>query len=112
VARGWRNIPRKAAAPAGYWLVLGLITFLGMNAAIKIEATGTRLLVVVVVFGVALAGASLLEQLLRAYMPTDIKPDNEPTDTWPRWYLKFSEPIAYRQSDHLPYSYVVLPRPT
>ena len=35
----------------GYWLVLGLITLLGMNAAIKVEATRTRLFLVVVVIG-------------------------------------------------------------
>jgi len=51
VARQWGNIARRAAAPAGYWLVLGLITLLGMNAAIKVEATRTRLFLVVVVIG-------------------------------------------------------------
>ena len=60
----WGNIARKAAAPAGYWLVLGLITFLGLNAVIKIEATGTRLFLVVIVISVALGAASLLERLL------------------------------------------------
>jgi len=45
------NIARRAATPAGYWLVLGLITLLGMNAAIKVEATRTRLFLVVVVIG-------------------------------------------------------------
>ncbi len=46
-----------------------------------------------------------MERLLRTYQPTDIKLDNDPTDIWPQWYLQFSEPITYRQSDHLPYSY-------
>jgi hypothetical protein len=70
MARGWGNIARKAAGPAGYWLVLGLITFLGMTAVIKIEGTGTRLFLVVIVFGVAFGAASLLEQLLRDYLST------------------------------------------
>jgi hypothetical protein len=60
VARPWGNIARKAVGPTGYWLVLGLITFLGLSAVIKIEATGTRLLLVVVVLGVALGAASLV----------------------------------------------------
>jgi len=110
VARGWGNIARKAAGPAGYWLVLGLSTFLGMNAVIKIEPTGTRLVLVVVVFGVAFGAASLVEHLLRDYVPTDIQPNGEPTDIWPRWYSQHSEPLVYRRSDHVPYSYVVLPR--
>ena len=112
VARGWGNIARKAAGPAGYWLVLGLITFLGLNAVIKIEATGTRLFLVVVIFGVAFGAASLLEHLLRDRVPTDIQPNGDPTDIWPRWYSQSSEPIVYRRSDHVPYSYVVLPRPS
>ena len=110
MARGWGNIGRKAAVPAGYWLVLGLITFLGMNAVIKIEPTGTRLVLVVVVFGVAFGAASLLEHVLRDYVPTDIPPNGEPTDIWPQWYSQFGEPIVYRRSDREPYSYVVLPR--
>ena len=36
-----------------------------MNAVIKVEATRTRLFLVVVVIGVAFLAASLLEQLLR-----------------------------------------------
>jgi hypothetical protein len=111
MARGWGNIARKAAGPAGYWLVLGLIAFLGMTAVIRIEGTGTRLFLVVVVFGVAFGAASLLEQLLRDYLSTDIPSNGKPTDIWPRWYLQSSEPIVYRRSDHVPYSYVVLPQP-
>jgi hypothetical protein len=49
VARRLGDIARKAAGPAGYWFVLGLITFLGMSAVIKIEAIGTRLFFVMVV---------------------------------------------------------------
>jgi len=88
VARQWGNIARKAAGPAGYWLVLALITFLGLKAVIKIESTGTRLFLVIVVFGAAFGAASLLEHLLRDYMPTDIQPNGEPTDIWPRWYSR------------------------
>jgi hypothetical protein len=109
VARGWRTIARRAAGPASYWLVLSLIVFVGMTAVIKIEATRTRLVLVVVVFGVALGAASLVERLLQNYAPTDTQPDREPTDIWPLWYLQFNEPMVYRQSDQAPYSYVVLP---
>jgi type IV secretory pathway VirB2 component (pilin) len=67
VARRWGNIAREVAGPTGYWLVLVLITFLGMNAVIRIEATETRLFLVVVVFGVAFGAASLVEHLLRIF---------------------------------------------
>jgi len=110
VSPGWGNTARKAAGPAGYWLVLGLITFVGMNAVIKIETTATRLVLVVVVFGVAFGAASLVEHLLRDFVPTDIQSNGEATDIWPRWYLQHREPLVYRRSDHVPYSYVVLPR--
>ena len=73
MARQWGNIARKAAAPTGYWLVLALITFLGLKAVIKIEATGTRLFLVLVVLSVAFGAASLLEHLVRDYVPTDIQ---------------------------------------
>jgi hypothetical protein len=73
VARPWGNIARKAAGPTGYWLVLALITFLGLKAVIKIEATGTRLFLVLVVLSVAFGAASLLEHLVRDYVPTDIQ---------------------------------------
>jgi hypothetical protein len=110
VARRRGNIARKAA-PLGYWLVLSLITFLGLNAVIKIQSTGTRLFLVVIVIGVALGVASFVERLLRDYEPTDIQPNDEPADIWPRWYSQLSEPIVYCRSDRAPYSYVVLPRP-
>jgi hypothetical protein len=108
VARGLGKIARRALAPACYWFVLSLITILGLNAVIKIEATRTRLSFVIVVIGVAFGVASLLEHLLRDYVPADIQPNGEPDDIWPLW-SQFSEPIVYRQSDHVPYSYVVLP---
>jgi hypothetical protein len=101
VARPWGNMARKAVGPTGYWLVLGLITFLGLSAVIKIEATGTRLLLVVVVLGVALGAASLVERLLRDHVPTDLQPNGEPIDIWPRWYSQFNEPTVYRRSDHV-----------
>jgi len=53
VARALRTVARKAMLAALYWFVLSLITFLGMSAVIKIEATGMRLFLVVVVAGAA-----------------------------------------------------------
>jgi hypothetical protein len=102
VARQWGNVARRAAASAGYWFVLGLITFLGMNAVIKVEATRTRLFLVVVVIGGAFLAASLLEQLLRRGEP--------PREDWPRWYSRFNHPMLYRSTADAPYSYVVLPQ--
>jgi hypothetical protein len=78
---------------------------------IKIEATETRLFLVVVVFGVAFGAASLVEHLLRNYAPADLQLKGQPTDIWPRWYLQRGEPLVYHRSDQVPYSYVVLPRP-
>ena len=102
MARQWGNVARRAAALAGYWFVLGLITFLGMNAVIKVEATRTRLFLVVVVIGVAFLAASLLEQLLRRR--------ELPREDWPRWYSRFNHPMLYRSTADAPYSYVVLPQ--
>jgi hypothetical protein len=109
MVRRLRHIARKSA-PVGYWLVLGLIMFLGLNAVIKVEATGTRLFLVVTVLGLALGAASFVERLLRDYVPIEIQQNGEPTDIWPRWNSQLSDPIVYRQSDGAPYSYVVLPR--
>ena len=61
-----------------------------MNAVIKIETTATRL-VLVVVFGVAFGAASLVEHLLRDFVPTDIQSNGEATDIWPRWYLQIGK---------------------
>jgi hypothetical protein len=102
VARQWHIIARKGAAPAAYWLVLGLTTFLGMNAVIKIEATRTRLFLLVIVIAVAFFAASFLEQLLRRVEPV--------SEGWPRWYSHFNKPMLYCSSADAPYSYVVLPR--
>jgi hypothetical protein len=79
VAGAWRTA-QKATSPALYWLALSLITFLGMSAVIKIEATRMRLSLVVVVVGVAFSAACFLERLLRDYMRTDIQPNGEPSD--------------------------------
>ena len=71
MARGWETIARKAAGPASYWFVLGLIVFVGMTLVIKIEATETRLVLVVVVLLVAFGTASLVERLLMLGEPAD-----------------------------------------
>jgi hypothetical protein len=99
----WGNIAGEAARSVGFWLFMGFIAYLGMNAVVKIEATGTRLFLAVVVFAVAYGAASLLERLLRHAEPAD--------EDWPRWYSPFNNPTLYRSSDNAPYSYVVLPRP-
>jgi hypothetical protein len=110
MARGWETIVREAARTVGFLASFGLIAYLGMNTVIKIEATRTRLFLVVVVFGVAFGAASLLDYLLRDRVPTDTQPNRKPAEIWQRWYSHLSEPIVYCRSDHLPYSYVVLPR--
>jgi hypothetical protein len=102
MARGWETVARKAAGPASYWLVLGLIVFVGMTLVIKIEATETRLVLVVVVFAVAFVAASLVEHLLRRREAAD--------GGGPCWYLQLNNPMVYRSSDDAPYSYVVLPK--
>jgi hypothetical protein len=111
VVRGWGNIARDAAQTAGFWLLMGLITYLGMSVVVKIEATWTRLLLVVVVFGAAFCAASLVAYLLRDRMPKDTHPNGQRTEIWPEWFSRSSEPTVYRRSDHMQYSYVVLPRP-
>jgi hypothetical protein len=70
--------------------------FFGLNAVIKIEATGTRLFLVVMVIGFALGAASFVEHLLRDYVPIEVQPNGKPTDIWPRWYSQLSDPIVYR----------------
>jgi hypothetical protein len=64
------------------------VTFLGLSAVIKIEATRARLSLLVVVIGVAFSAACFLERLLRHYMRTDIQPNGEPSDvtgSLPKW---------------------------
>jgi hypothetical protein len=77
VPRGWTIIARKATPTAVYWVVLSLVAFLGISAVLKIEPTGTRLFLVVVVIAVAFSAASFLERLLRDYLRTDRQPDGE-----------------------------------
>jgi hypothetical protein len=98
-ARGWENITRDAARTAGFWLLMGLITYLGINAVVKIEATGIRLFLAIAVFGVAFGAVSWVERQLRQ------------DEGWPRWYSQFNSPTLYRSCDDAPYGYVVLPRP-
>jgi hypothetical protein len=97
VAGAWRTVAQKATPPALYWLVLSLITFLGMSEVIKIEATRTRLSLVVVVVGVAFSAACFLERLLRDYMRTDIQPNGEPSDvtvSLPQWLKRNKERLG------------------
>lgn len=96
MAGAWRTVAQKATPPALYWLVLSLITFLGMSPVIKIEATRTRLSLVVVVVGVAFSAACFLERLLRDYMRTDIQPKGEPsvTGSLPKWLSRNKEHLG------------------
>jgi hypothetical protein len=110
VARRWVSFVREAVRTAAYLALFGLIAYFGMKVVIKIEATQTRLLLVGVVFAVAFGAAALLDHLLRDQGSTDTQPNGEPTEIWPRWHSQFSEPMVYRQSERVPYSYVVLPR--
>ena len=91
MARAWRTVARKATPAALYWLVLSLITFLGISAVVRIEATRTRLSLVVAVVGVAFSAACFLERLLRDYMRTGIQPNvesNDVTGSLPKWLKK------------------------
>ena len=81
MAEALRAIARKATPTVLYWLVLSLITFVGMRAVIEIESTQTRLSLVVMVVGVAFSAAYFLECLLRDYAQTDIQPNCELNDT-------------------------------
>jgi hypothetical protein len=88
VREAWRTVLRKATPSGLYWLVLSLITFFGINAVIKIEATRTRLSLIIVVVGVAFSAACFLERLLRDYAWTDVQPNGESsdvTDGLPKW---------------------------
>jgi hypothetical protein len=94
VAGAWRTVARQATPTALYWLVLSLVTFLGMSEAITIEATRTRLFLVVVVVGVAFSAACFLERLLRDYVRTDVQPNPEPSDvtcSLPKWLNRNKE---------------------
>jgi hypothetical protein len=97
VAGAWRTVARQATPTALYWLVLSLITFLGMSEVIKIEATRTRLFLVVVVVGVAFSAACFLERLLRDCQRTDVQPNPEPSDvtgSLPKWLDRNKEHLG------------------
>jgi hypothetical protein len=108
VPQAWRTVARKATPTALYWLVLSLITFLGISAVIQIEATRTRLFLVVLVVGVAFSAAYFLERSLRDYVRTDIQPNGEPsaigspncehhgdqTSSLPKWLNRNREPLG------------------
>jgi len=97
--RAWRTVARKATPAALYWLVLSLITFLGMSAVIQIEATRTRLFLVVVVIGVAFSAACFVERLLRDYVRTAIQPNGEPSDALVQRPLKLEDVIRSLRSE-------------
>ena len=91
MAAAWRTVARRATPGALYWLVLSLITFLGMSEVIEIEATRTRLSLFVVVVGVAFSTACFLERFLRDYLRSDVQPNPEPSDvtgSLPKWLKK------------------------
>ena len=96
--RDRKTLRERPAWSAGFWFLVGVITYVGISLVIKIEATKTRLFLVVVVIGVAFGAASLLERLLRHGEPAD--------EGWPRWYSQVNNPTLYRSSDDAPYSYV------
>ena len=93
----WRTVAQKATPPALYWLVLSLITFLGMSAVIQIEATRTRLFLVVVVIGVAFSAACFVERLLRDYVRTE--PNGELSDALVQRPLKLEDVIRSLRSE-------------
>ena len=112
MARRWVSFAREAARTAAYFVLFGFIAYFGMKVVIKIEATQTRLFLVCVVFGVAFSATVLLDYLWRDRVPADTQPNCESKEIWPRWHSQFSEPIVNRHSERVPYSYVVLPRPS
>jgi len=97
--RAWRTVARKATPAALYWLVLSLITFLGISAVIQIEATRTRLFLVVVVVGVAFSAACFAERLLRDYLRTAIQPNGEPSDALVQRPLNLEDVIRSLRSE-------------
>src|SRR5262249_49878495 len=67
---------------------------LGISAVVRIEATGTRLSLVVLVIGVAFSAACFLERSLHDYMRAEIQPSGEPsvvTATLPKWLNRKKE---------------------
>ena len=97
VTGAWRTVARTVTPPALYWLVLGLITFLGMSEVIKVEATRTRLSLVLVVVGAAFSAACLVERLLQDYLRTDVQSNAEPSDvtgSLPKWLNRNKEHLG------------------
>src|SRR5262249_15062364 len=70
-----------------------------MSAVVRIEATATRLSLVVLVIGVAFSAACFLERslqdyMLRDYMRADVQPSGEPSDiaaALPKWLSRNKE---------------------
>jgi hypothetical protein len=97
VTGAWRTVAQTVTPPALYWLVLGLITFLGMREVIKVEATRTRLSLVLVVVGAAFSAACLVERLLRDYLRTDVQSNAELSDvtgSLPKWLNRNKEHLG------------------
>lgn len=97
VTGAWRTVARTVTPPALYWLVLGLITFLGMSEVIKVEATRTRLSLVLVVVGAGFSAACLVERLLRDYLRTDVQSNAELSDvtgSLPKWLNRNKEHLG------------------
>ena len=97
VTGAWRTVAQTVTPPALYWLVLGLITFLGMSEVIKVEATRTRLSLVLVVVGAAFSAACLVERLLRDYLRTDVQSNAELSDvtgSLPKWLNRNKEHLG------------------
>jgi hypothetical protein len=97
VTGAWRTVAQTVTPPALYWLVLGLITFLGMREVIKVEATRTRLSLVLVVVGAAFSAACLVERLLRDYLRTDVQSNaelNDVTGSLPKWLNRNKEHLG------------------
>jgi len=81
---------------------MGLITYVGINAVIKVKATGARLLLVVVVFGIAFGAASLLRlPATRQSGRTEMR--------WLQWLLSRNSPVVLcKRNTGDPTYYVVL----
>ena len=97
VTGAWRTVAQTVTPPALYWLVLGLITFLGMSEVIKVEATRTRLSLVLVAVGAAFSAACLVERLLRDYLRTDVQSNaelNDVTGSLPKWLNRNKEHLG------------------
>jgi hypothetical protein len=93
-----RTVARTATPTALYWLVLSLITFVGMSAVIRIEATRTRLSLIAVVVGVAFSTACFLERLLRDYVRIDVQPNGEPSDgSLPEWLCRNKQYLGAKE---------------